>query len=292
MYMGNKNRAGFLNDENNKLYFTMKRFLLLGIPLFLLAFVFVEEPNEYRTIENKSITAGEVIKYNAHYGFVSTAEGTVTIDKNIEMINDRPCYKVDLYGRTVKFFDILYKVRDHWGTYVDTSAIVSQKFYRYIKQGKYRKNEIIEFDHSSDTARVHKLDKKTKKLIEVVPFKVPNNVQDMLSGYIYLRTVDFTSLEKNDTISIPGFYDDEIYSFRMRYLGKEEIKTKFGRINALKIAPVMPDNSVFDGENSILAWLSDDEFKIPLKIKAKMFVGSMEVDVKEVSGFGGRFGPE
>ena len=35
----------------------------------------------------------------------------------------------------------------------------------------------------------------------------------------------------------------------------------------------MPDNSIFEGEDAILAWISDDENKIPLKVEAEMFIG-------------------
>ena len=41
----------------------------------------------------------------------------------------------------------------------------------------------------------------------------------------------------------------------------------------------MPKNSLFDGENSIKFWLSADQYKIPLKIKADMFVGAVEIDI-------------
>jgi len=54
-----------------------------------------------------------------------------------------------------------------------------------------------------------------------------------------------------------------------------------GHYDALVMSPVMPDNKMFDGENSIKVWLSDDQYKIPLKIKAKMFVGAVEVDIIE-----------
>ena len=46
----------------------------------------------------------------------------------------------------------------------------------------------------------------------------------------------------------------------------------------------MPDNEMFDGKNSVLFWLSDDENKIPLKIRAKMFIGAVEIDIKSQKG--------
>jgi hypothetical protein len=41
----------------------------------------------------------------------------------------------------------------------------------------------------------------------------------------------------------------------------------------------MPKNKVFEGENSITAWFSDDKNRIPIKINAAMFIGSAGVEL-------------
>ena len=43
--------------------------------------------------------------------------------------------------------------------------------------------------------------------------------------------------------------------------------------------PVMPQNKVFDGENSVTAYFSDDKNRIPVKINAEMFIGSAGVEL-------------
>ena len=48
--------------------------------------------------------------------------------------------------------------------------------------------------------------------------------------------------------------------------------------------PVMPDNSIFEGEDAILAWISDDENKIPLKVEAEMFIGHAGIELSDYSG--------
>ena len=44
------------------------------------------------------------------------------------------------------------------------------------------------------------------------------------------------------------------------------------------------ENSIFDGEDAILAWISDDENKIPLKVEAEMFIGHAGIELAEYSG--------
>lgn len=81
---------------------------------------------------------------------------------------------------------------------------------------------------------------------------------------------------------VKAIFEDELYDFGIKLGGRETIKTKFGKIKAIRLEPVMPkDQDLFDGENSIRFWMSDDENRIPLKIEADMFVGAVEIDIKD-----------
>ena len=171
------------------------------------------------------------------------------------------------------------KIRDTWRSYIDTSAIVPQKFFRHIEEGKYRKTEEVFYNHSAKDLRVidkkRKIDKK---------YKVPANVQDLVSGFYYLRNYDLSGIKKNDTINIPAFLENEIYDLELVYRGTGVVKTRLGKFNALKLTPIMPENSLFDGEESIRVWISNDKNKLPLKIEADMFIGAVELDLDEMSG--------
>ena len=128
------------------------------------------------------------------------------------------------------------------------------------------------------------LDKQTKEPRKTLKFEVPNNVQDMVSGYYFLRTMDFSKIEVGTVIVLDAFFDEEQYDFKVRYLGKESLRTKLGKFNTLVLQPIMPDNKLFSGKDAIKVWLSDDTNKIPLKIKAKLVVGAVEIDIKRISG--------
>lgn len=229
----------------------------------------------------KSFGKGEVIKYRAHYGFINAATGTMTISDTVYRINGKPCYKIDVIGESVGMFDLMLKIRDNWGTYLDTSTVVPERFWRNIREGKYRKFEIVDFDQADQQAAVVTYDFKKKKWKDKNYFEIPTKCQDLVSGYYYLRTLDLNQFKENDIIQLKGFFDDEIYKFNIRYLGIEEVKTKLGRYSAHVFSPIMPENGLFDGENSIRFWLSNDKYKIPLKIKADMFVGAVEIDITE-----------
>lgn len=247
-------------------------FILMGMVLYT---------NDPYPLKNNKLTfgRGEVIEYRAHYGFLNAATAKMVISDTIYQINGRNCLKIDVFGESVGMFKLMLQIQDNWGTYLDTSTIVPQRFYRILKEGSYRKHEIVDFDQDEHKASVLIYDFKKNRWNDKKIFDIPRASQDMVSGYYYLRTLDMSRLKKGNIISIDGFFDDETYNFKIRYLGRDELSTNLGTYNAHLFAPIMPKNDLFRGENSIKFWLSDDKYKIPLKIKANMFVGAVEIDV-------------
>ena len=256
-----------------------KKILALGlVALICMAF---QDTGAIRKVDNESFSKGEKITYLAHYGFVNAGRATVKTDKSIHYRNNRPCYKVDVDGWTVGVFSLGYKVKDKWRTYIDTTAIIPQQFYRDISENKYRLEETTYFDHKRNKVRVKTLKNGKNKDRS---FDIPEYAQDLVSGYFYLRTMDFENMKVGTKFRIDGFFEDKTYDFDIKFKGKEIIKTKFGKIHAYKLEPIMPDNKLFDGEDSILFWVSADQNRIPLKIRAKMFIGAFEVEVTEYEG--------
>jgi len=226
---------------------------------------------------------GERIEYRVHYGFINAGEAILAIDEDIHTVNQRPCYKIDVFGRTKGFFDMVTTVRDNWGTYLDTSAVVPQLFYQTIKEGKYLKKEVIEFDQPNNTAIVNRLDKKDSTLIKKDSIATKPNIQDIVSGYYYMRTFDYDTMKTDQIFTLTGFFDDTTYQVKVKFLGRDKIKTKIGHFDTFLISPIMPKNSFFRGNNPIKAWISDDKFRIPLKVKAELLIGALEIDIRSYS---------
>ena len=111
------------------------------------------------------VNKGESIKYKVMFRFLNSGEATLTIDKDLHLVNNLPTYKINVYGRSVGIFDFFFTVRDNWGVYLDTSNLKPLKFYKYLLEGKYKKNEILNFN-KSDSVEIIRLDKNLKKSIE------------------------------------------------------------------------------------------------------------------------------
>lgn len=261
----------------------MDKVIFAVLLAFVLCSFHTEKGAEYAVVRNESFQRGEVINFKMTYGFFTVGKGSARIHPEYHKLNNRHCFKVDVEGKTVGMVDWVADVDDRWGAYIDTAALVPHQFYRRIREGRYKKDEWTNFDHTKRKIEV-KATGRDGKMREPKYYDAPSNVRDMIGGFLYLRVMDFSKLKPKDTVTVTGFFEDEFYRLNIIYQGKETIKLKVGKVRALVFTPVMPKNKVFEGEDSIVAYFSDDKNRIPLKIDAKMFIGSAGVELVSYSG--------
>lgn len=252
--------------------------------LFILTAFSSERNDIYPPVRNLSFMKGETLQFKMTYSFFTVGKGTATVHPRYYKVNNRDCFKVDVSAKTVGMIDWVTDINDQWGAYIDTAALLPHMFYRKIREGRYRKDEQTYFDHKEKKIQVVTADKKTGKWKEPKVYDAPPQIRDMIGGFLYLRTMDFSKLAIKDTVVITGFFEDEFYKLRIIYQGKEVVKTKVGKIRTIVFKPVMPKNQLFDGEDSITAYFSDDKNRIPVKIDAQMFIGSAGVELTECTG--------
>ena len=229
----------------------------------------------------KPFKPGEKLEMKASIGFIKAAEVEMEVSEVIYSVNNRPNYKMDVFARTSGIFDLISSVRDNWGSYYDTSSLAPHQFYRYLKEGRFRKNEILYFDQEKDSVQVNRLHKETRSLEKTDYYSTPDNAQDMVSGYYYMRSIDFSKLKIGDIVSVPAWYDNEYRPFNIKIAGREVLRTKFGKVKAIVLVPIIKKDSLFDEDNTLKVWISDDLNKLPLKFQAKIYVGYLSVELKK-----------
>ena len=238
-----------------------------------------------RSIPQSSFGRGEVIQYTVHYGLINGGEATVETAGTLERVNDRPCYKATVSGRTTGSFDFFLRIRDQWRAYIDTTSILPLRSHRDIAEKNYRKKETVNYDHINDVADVqdNSKDKPRRKTV-----KTANNTLELVSGFYYLRTFNFDRMRVGEVIKVPGYLDGDNFMLEVTYKGREIVETKAGSVRAFKLVPKMPNNKLFRGENAISVYLSDDRNKIPVLFQAEMFVGTVKVDMVKYQGLKSR----
>ncbi|WP_139957196.1 DUF3108 domain-containing protein [Flavicella sediminum] len=219
---------------------------------------------------------GEWLKYRIHYGIVNAGYASLTVDEVKNKEKDLFHFKGK--GWTTGMASWFFKVRDTYESVVDKKSQLPIHFIRRVDEGGYIINRDTYFDHEKKVARIEDHKHKTKKEIAVY------GVQDMISAFYSLRNEDIDSLAIGDSVELDMFFDAEKFPFKLKYLGKETLSTKFGKVECYMLRPLVQSGRVFKAKESLTLWVSSDANKIPIRIKASLAVGSIKVDLHQYKG--------
>jgi hypothetical protein len=253
----------------------MKTYVLALFAFFLTFESFSQE-------KTTAFKGGEWLRYKMSYsGFLRA--GTAILEVEETVLNGNKVFYTKGSGWTSGLIKWFFKVEDVYESYFDKDTIKPYVFKRKIDEGGYKKHRITNFDYNANKAYVQDF---LKQKDTTIPF---SNVQDILSSFYYLRNQDVKGLKRGDEIAIDMFMDSQVYPFKLRFLGKEVLNTKFGKIKTLVFRPLVQSGRIFKAQESVTIWITDDYNKIPIKMKADLSVGSLRAELEAYRGLANDF---
>lgn len=246
------------------------RFIVLALAGQLFFLQSMGQDQTFCGISNRSFQHGEEVTMKVFYSTLGmyVGAGEAVFTTTLDRYNGKPVYHCVGEGKSYSFFDNFFKVRDRYETYIDTTTMLPLKFMRNTNEGGYKIYNNVSFNHRAGTAT------STNGV-----FKTPDCIQDVMSAIYYARNIDFDKYKPGDKIPFDMFLDDEIYHLYIRYLGKEKIKTQYGRFRAIKFKPLLVKGTMFEGGEKMTAWVSDDPNHLILRVESPITVGSVKVDM-------------
>ena len=238
--------------------------------ILLLSASSLSADSDFCATDNISFNGNEQVQFKIFYNIIGlyVDAGTASFTTSIAKINNKPVYHIVGLGTSNPSYDWIFRVRDRYETYIDTSTLKPYRFVRHVEEGGYRKDELVNFNHDERKAN------SAKGSIDV-----PACIQDVLSAVYYARNIDFSKRAIGEKIPFSMFIDDEVHNLYIRYLGKEVVKTKYGIFRAIKFKPMLIGGTVFKGGELMTVWVSDDGNHLPLRIESPISVGSVKVDM-------------
>jgi uncharacterized protein DUF3108 len=119
------------------------------------------------------------------------------------------------------------------------------------------------------------IDRLTRKSVRE---EIPNSeVVDILSGLYYLRNRQL-QVGKSETVHI---YDSDTYAaVPVDVLQRETIRLPdLSEVNSLIIQPKLKTDGIFKRTGDIRIWLSDDEYRVPVKIVTSIALGRVTAEL-------------
>lgn len=249
----------------------MKKLIIFISALFILS-SFDSKTDSIINTEASTFTSGEKLTYLLYSGFVKG--GTASMSLNKIDINGKPFYHAKVEAKTIGWADKMYKVRDVYESYFDSISGKPIMSIRDIHESSYKYYNKVTYYHNQNKVVSSRSGEKMIK----------EDIYDFVSAFYQARKKFFNDLQVGDTIVINTYFDDKVWPLTVRYKGNEHIKVKAGRYDAMKFSPVVEAGRIFDSEDDMTFWVSNDKNRIPLRVQFDLFIGSLKCDLYEYSG--------
>lgn len=218
--------------------------------------------------------AGEVLKYKLRYGFITAAEGTLKVLDSDLKFDGKPTFKLSVDAATSGTFDIFYKIRDHYDSYIDKVNLKPYFYQENIREGSYRREDKARFSQAEQ-----------KVVATKGTFKTPNSQTfDLVSTYYFARSLDISKMNIGDEVKVNYFLGDEINQLEIQFVGRETVKTKLGKIKCLKFSPSIKPGRIFKKDSKLYLWITDDGNRVPVKAQVEILVGAVTMEIKSADG--------
>lgn len=250
----------------------MKKVLSLSAILFLGYFVV-----SFSVPENVPIQAfksGEKLTYSVKYSLylnIPVATMELKLSDELKEFNGQECLHFSATGKTYRFYDNFFPIRDYFNAYIDPVSFKPRLFTRNVSEGDYSKKDYTIFYPEKNYAK----NRKGKT------FEIPTDTWDILSVWYLARNFDYEKMEKGDSINMHTFIDDKTYPIGLKYQGKETIKTSLGKVECYVIEPLLIAGEIFKTEEEMILYVSADENKVPVVIESGISVGKVRAELTE-----------
>ena len=241
--------------------------------------------------EELAFRSGERMDFILHYkwGSINTDVGTATVTLDSLTFNGQKAFRCTASGRTKKFFDVFFKVRENFTSWFTREGMRPLKFTRDTYEGGYeaRNTYLYKWDAAEPyiAADVYtsKMGQKSLQL-PLTPC-----TYDLPALFFFARNMDVENVEPGKRYPMTFAIDEEIYNVYFILYGRETIKVKgLGTVNTIRFAAKLLEGEVFKGEEDMTIWVSDDENRLPVYFEAPLRVG---VAAGRMSGYGGLKSP-
>jgi hypothetical protein len=233
------------------------------------------QKTEFRKIENNAFKLGEKLTFQVSYGFVTAGIAEYSIPKIVK-IAGRDAYNVMFDVSSVSAFDPFYKVRDHYETYIDVDGLFPWRFEQHIREGGYSRDFSAFFDQRRGKAKTTE-----------GSYDIPKYVNDIVSAFYLARTFDYSKMKEGDKVHLENFYKDKVYPLDVVFRGRETVSVKAGKFKCIILEPLVQEGGLFKSEGSIVVWLTEDQLKIPVKVRTKVLIGAINAELMGYSGLAG-----
>ena len=225
---------------------------------------------EITDVSEPVFKTGEQLSYSLRYGIFTAAETTIKVEESEKKFEGHPAFHIVADSKTAGTFDVFYKVRNRYETYVDETTLLPYFYTENRHEANYKHTDNVTFNHETEKITAAK---------GTFPYK--GKVFDFLSAYYFSRGIDVSKIHIGEKFDLQYFLEDGVHTLSITYAGKEKAKCSMGNFNCLKFNPTIIPGRVFRKDSKLYLWITDDKNRIPIKAHVELVVGSVTMDLTD-----------
>jgi hypothetical protein len=182
-------------------------------------------------------------------------------------------FRITSVAHSSPSFSRFFKVRDQIETHVSRNDFSTTRYVKRLDEDGDQIEEVTVIEDGVAT--------RTRKKVKKV--RVPRPVFDPISVIYLLRLRDLTpgKVHNFDLIA-----DGKLYTVHARVVRKEKVQTAAGTFNCVRVEPQMIAGGV-ERDERLFLWYTDDERKLPVRIRTEVKVGAITASLRGFSAGAG-----
>ncbi len=216
---------------------------------------------------HSAIAVGERLVFTVRYGMIKAGTAVMEVVDR-KKVGGRPAYHVVSTASTNSVFDGIYRVRDRVVSLLDEDHLYSLYFEKHLREGRYRADQQVKFDHERAVAVYH-----DGREAVITP-----GTFDALAAFYRVRTMP---LEPGQRFFLESHDNRKNYPLRVTVLRRETVETPAGTFACLVVEPTLRSGAFFKNEGRLSIWLTDDDRRMPVLMRSKLPIGAISVELIE-----------
>lgn len=219
--------------------------------------------------------AYEQLKFGIYYSLIKA--GTAYIrNRGLVDINGRKAYLIQTSAFSASVIDTVFKVRDINQSWLDAQDLYSLGYSQSVREGNYKRDEWVRFDYANKKYE-GEVQKKADPRTIAGPLEV--HVLDILSSLYYVR---MHPLVVGQDVILDVVNREKTFPLVVKVLKKDTVKTPAGKFKCVVVEPQLRGEGIFVSKGkSLKVWVTDDEYKMPVKMQVEVFIGSVSAELLE-----------
>jgi hypothetical protein len=187
---------------------------------------------------------------------------------------DRPLFKLLTTARSRPVITTFFPVDNRVESIVDSATLLPEHLNFRRREGK--KKEDLEYTFHQKEGRVTVVKGGKTEILEIPP-----GTQDVISCLYYARSE--LSLQPGSVMTMNVYHDKKNRKLEVHVEEIETVSGPWGEVQTARVLVVMPFQGLFLNQGNIRVWFTTDDRRIPVRMKAKVVIGSIVADL--VSGW-------